>query len=44
MARTAQSERVVDSLSRLFRENRQEEVVELPMGKSGFYFDNWGEV
>jgi len=33
MAGTAQSERGVDSLSLIFRENRQEEVVELPMGK-----------
>jgi len=33
MAGTAQSERGVDSLSRIFRENRQEEVEELPMGK-----------
>ncbi len=41
MAGTAQSERGVDSLSRLFRENRQEEAGNIPMEKSGFYFDIW---
>jgi len=33
MAGTAQSERGVDSLSRLFRGNRQKEVGNLPVGK-----------
>jgi len=33
MAGTAQSERDVDSLSRLFRGNRQKEVGNLPVGK-----------
>jgi len=38
IAGTAQSERSVDSLSRLFRENRQKEVVELAMGKEWILF------
>jgi len=38
MVGTAQSERDVDSLSRLFRENRQKEVGNLPMGKGWILF------
>mgnify|MGYP007017144380 CR=1 FL=1 len=38
MAGTAQSERGVDSLSRIFRENRQEEVGNLSLGKEWILF------
>jgi len=41
MVGTAQSERGLDSLSQLFRENRQEEVGNYLWEKCEFCFDIW---